>query len=275
MTLKMEKSHFFRKEVTFLGHIVTTKRIQHQPDKIKSIKKFPRSRNVKQLRGFLGLVNFYTKFTSKHAETMVPLLDLLKKDTPWTWPPKEEEVVQRVKELFCESVVLEPPDIHKPYVLTTDASDYALGATLSQLDENCEAGVIAFASRTLKGAEVGYKTTEKELLAIVWALNKFQSYLKGAKIKVITDHRALIFLKMCRFACDGSLRRALLLQGYNLKIEHRPGKENLVADTLSRLRDETSEPETRTPGKVLIAALAKKPLTELPKKMRMMAILQR
>lgn len=118
----------------------------------------------------MGLVNSYTRFTSKHAEATVPLLELLKKGTPWKWSQDKEDAFKRVKGLFCQSVFLSHPDVGRPYVLTTDASDYALGATLTQTDENGEAGVIAFAGRTLKGAEFGYRTTEKKLLAIVWAL---------------------------------------------------------------------------------------------------------
>lgn len=95
MTLKMKKSLFFRAEIKFLGHIVATEGIRPQPDNMKWMKEFPRPRNIRQLRGFLGLVYFYTRFTSKHAEETIPLLELLKKGTPWKWSQDKEDAFEK------------------------------------------------------------------------------------------------------------------------------------------------------------------------------------
>ena len=129
----------------------------------------------------------------------MPLLHLIKKGTTWKWVEEMQNSLDRVKRLFCESVILYFPDPKKEYGLETDASKYALGAVLYQRNKNQEKEVITLASRTLKGPELSYFTTEKELLAIMWALQKFRTYLEGARIINRTDHMALTFLKTCKF----------------------------------------------------------------------------
>ena len=130
LTLNLSKSSFFRKETKFLGFILTTEGIKPDPKKIKGIMEFPTPKNEKQLRGFLGLVNFYSKFSSRHAAETVPLLHLIKKGTTWKWDEEMQNSFDRVKRLFCESVILHFPDPKKEYYLETNASNYALGAIL-------------------------------------------------------------------------------------------------------------------------------------------------
>ena len=195
---------------------------------------FSTPRNTKQLRGFLGLVNFYSKFSSKHAAETVPLLQLIKKEITWKWDEEKQRSFDRVKQLFCEAVILYFPDPKKEYYLETDASNYALGAVLYQKNDRQEKEVITLASRTLKGPELSYFTTEKELLAIVWALQKFRTYLQGARIINRTDHMALTFLRTCKFVNARLTRWILSIQDYNIVMEHCPGRENIAADLLSR-----------------------------------------
>ena len=237
LTLNLEKSQFLRSKVTFLGHILTTEGIRPDPEKIRAIKEFPAPRTVKQLRGFLGLINFYSKFTKEHAAATYPLLPLIKKNSKWRWGNEEETAFREIKEKFCSNVVLHYPDRQRPFYVQTDASDFALGAVLYQINGKNEHEVLQFASRTLKGAELAYYTTEKELLAIVWSLQKFRSYLLGSKIHVITDHAALLFLKECKLAHARLTRWSLAIQDYDITIEHCEGKKNHVADVLSRLPD--------------------------------------
>ena len=193
MTVNFKKCHFFKEETRFLGHIIRRDGISQDPTKLEAIKNFQTPRNIKQLRGFLGLVNFYSKFTMRHASETYPLLQLLRKSVKWTWSSEMEEAFQRTKEVFCEHVVLKHPRQDHPYYLSTDASDYALGAVIAQKDDEGTLEPLAFASRALHGAELSYFTTEKELLGIVWSLQKFRSYLLGSKIFVLTDHKALTF----------------------------------------------------------------------------------
>jgi hypothetical protein len=145
-----------------------------------------------------------------------------------------EEAFQRTKEVFCEHVVLKHPRQDHPYYLSTDASDYALGAVIAQKDDEGTLEPLAFASRALHGAELSYFTTEKELLGIVWSLQKFRSYLLGSKIFVLTDHKALTFLNCSKFVNQRLMRWTLSIQDYDISIEHCAGRKHIVADLLSR-----------------------------------------
>ena len=126
------------------------------------------------------------------------------------------------------------PDPRRAYYLETNASHYALGAILYQINDQKEKDIITLASRTLKGPELSYFTTEKELLAIVWALQKFRTYLQGAHIINRTDRMALTFLRTCKFVNARLTRWILAIQDYDITMEHCPGKENIAADLLSR-----------------------------------------
>ena len=169
LTTNLSKSHFFRKETKFLGFVLNTEGIKPDPEKIQGIKEFPPSKNIKQLRGFLELVNFYSKFSSRHSET-IPLLKVMKKGVQWKWEDEMQSNFQRIEDLFSDSIILYYPEPKKQYYLETDTSDYALGAVLYQKNEKQEKETIA------------YFTTEKELLATVWVLQKFRTYLQGVKI---------------------------------------------------------------------------------------------
>ena len=233
LTIHLSKSHFFKKETKFLGFVLNTEGIKPDPEKIQGIREFPPPRSIKQLRGFLGLVNFYSKFSSRHAFETIPLLKLIKKGVQWKWDDEMQDSFERIKDLFSNSIILYYADPKKPYYLETEASNYALGAVLYQKNEKQEKEIVTLASRTLKGPEI-YFTTEKELLAIVWALQKFRTYLQGAKIINRTDHMALTFLKTCKFVNARLTRWILEIQDYNITMEHCPGKENTAADPLSR-----------------------------------------
>ena len=148
--------------------------------------------------------------------------------------------------------------------MQTDASDVALGAILFQLDEVGNACPVIYASQTLKGSELACYTTEKELLAIVWALQKFRSYIMGGLVIIRTDHKALTFLKRCKLWSGRLTRWTMAIQDYYISIEHCPGKNNLVADTLSRLPEqENSAKMAHTDGKIILYALAKRPSSNL------------
>ena len=168
-----------------------------------------------------------------------------------------ERVINEVKLLFSSSVLLKYPEVNKPFYLQTDASDGALGAVLFQLDEDENPCPILYASRTLKGAKLAYYTTEEELLAIVWALYKFRSYIMGGRSIIRTDHKALTFLKTCKLLSGRLTRWTMAIQDYDISIERCPGKNNLVADTLSRLPEqENAAKMAHKDGKIILCALA-------------------
>ena len=234
LTLNLSKSSFCKKETKFLGFILTTKGIESDPKKIQGIMEFPAPKNEKQLRGSLVLVNFYSEFSSRYAAETVPLLHLIKKGTMWKWDEEMQANFNRVKQAFYESVIIYCPDLKKEYYLETGASYYALGAVLYQKNDKQEKEVITLASQTLKGPELSYFTTGKELLAIVWALQKFRTYLQGARIINRTGHMALTFLKTYKFVNARLTPWILLIQDYDIIMEHCPGRENIAADLLSR-----------------------------------------
>ena len=156
----------------------------------------------------------------------------------WEWSPDYEKGFKGVKYLFCLQMLLHYPDMTKPFFLQTDASDFALRTVLYQ--ENPEKGIqpVSYASRTLKEAEINYFTTEKELLAIVWALMKCRSYLFGLNFVIRTDHEAFfssIFLRSCKLIGSRLTRWILSIQDYNFRTEHCAGKHHIVAETLSRI----------------------------------------
>ena len=220
----------------------------------------------------MGLIKFYTKFSKNHAAKIVPLLELLKKGVKWSWNNDLEKVFNEIKFLFSSSVLLNYPEVKKPFYLQTDASDVALSAVLFQLNENGNPCPIIYASRTLKGAELAYYTTEKELLAIYWALHKSRSYIMGGKIVIRSDHKTLTFLKACKLLSGRLTRWTMAIQDYDISIEYCPGKNNLVADTLCRLpNQEIAAKMANSVGKIILYALAKRPSSNLRNRLQSFA----
>ena len=143
-------------------------------------------------------MNFCSKFTNELAHE-VPLFNMTRKEIKWNWGEEMQSVFKRVKDLFCLEAILYHPSRDRPFYLMTDASKTSLGAFLYQKDDDNKRRIVSMASRSLRGVEVNYFTTELELLAIVWALGKFRSYILGGPIKIETDHQALTYLLSCRF----------------------------------------------------------------------------
>ena len=232
-TLNLEKCEFLKKEVKFLGFFIGGEGVRVDPEKLKPIQDFPTPTSSKMLRRFLGMCVFYTRFREKAAVLTQPLNAVLKKGN-WKWTEVEAKAFQEVKESFLKCIILTHPDPTKTYYLQTDGSDIGLGAELYQLDEEGERRTIAFYSRVLHAAELNYTTTEKELLAIVAALEKWRMFVLGTKLIIVTDHIALTFLQRCKLRNNRLSRWVLAMQEYQFTVEHCKGKDNIVSDTLSR-----------------------------------------
>lgn len=233
LKVSLNKSDFLKKETDFLGHIVSKEGIKPDPRKIEGIKKQTIPRTVKEIQSFLGLSGFYRKFIPDYAKIAKPLTIRLKKDAVINVDDKDyKESFEKLKNILMSDMVLRYPDFSKKFALTTDASNYALGAVLSQ-----EKGPIAFASRTLNKHEVNYSTIEKELLAIVWGVKQFRHYLYGQRFKLYTDHKPLIWLANLKEPNSKLIRWKIKLNEYEFDISHLQGKENKVADALSRIRE--------------------------------------
>lgn len=234
MTINIEKSVLLKKEIPFLGHILSTTGIKKDPSKIEAIELFQKPKNIKQLRSFLGLTNFYSKYADKYRDTCRPLYQLEKKDVKWKWGEEEQIAFDNVKVLLSREVELTHPNYNQEFYLQTDASDSATGAHLYQLNEDGCVCTLGYASKTMQSSEINYTVTEKELLAIVHAVKKFYTTIAGYSTTVRTDHKALIFLNMCKNPTPRITRWLLYLQPLGLKYEYVKGKDNKIADALSR-----------------------------------------
>lgn len=233
LTVNFKKSSFCKDKVQFLGHILTPQGILTDPEKIKAIQEFPVPRNIRHLRSFIGLVNYYVKFCERYSDSIAPLLVLLKKHARWSWTSDMQAAFEGVKAKFLGVVMLHHPVPYLRYYVQADSSGYGLGAQLYQIIDGT-ISVIAFASRILKPAERAYSTTEREALAIVFALMKWRTYVLGSKLTILTDHKALSFLLKCRLLNNRLTRWTLILQEYAFDIRYIKGAENCAADALSR-----------------------------------------
>lgn len=232
--INIKKSQFLQSQILFLGHVISKDGIQMDPDKIKAIQNFQPPKTRKQIQSFLGFINFYRKYIRDLSEQTSKLSDLLKKGTPWNWTDQHQTTFMEIKELFLKDIIIQYPNFNEDFYISTDASRTAIGAELFQFDNKGNHKTLGFISRTLQGAEKNYHTTELELLAIIYACKKFRNYILGYPTKIMTDHKALIFLKQCKLLNARLTRWAITIQEYNLEVIHIPGKENIGADTLTR-----------------------------------------
>lgn len=227
-----EKCEFSVTEVTYLGHTFSADGMQIDRAKLKAITEMPSPNNRQSLERFLGMVNYVSKFIPNYAETVAPLRNLLKKDSEWCWDECSEEVVRRLKQVLCTALVLALFEPRAPAKLSVDASARALGAVLLQAGRPVE-----FASLTLTDTQQRYAQIEKEMLAIVFALEKFYQYVFGkSDIVVETDHKPLqpLFDKSLDSVPARLQRMMLRVQRYDFKVTYTPGNYMYVADTLSR-----------------------------------------
>lgn len=204
LKVNLEKSKFFRSKVEFLGHIVTERGILPDPGKISALKKIPAPANLKEIKGFLGLASYYKRFIKDFAKIVRPLTNLTIGENVQVKASQskrikisltEEDLISfhDIKYLHMSSEILLFPDFNKPFILTTDSSNTAIGAILSQGKIGRDRP-ITYISRSVNKTEENYSTIEKEMLAIVWSLDKLRTYLYGAKeIKILTDHQPLTF----------------------------------------------------------------------------------
>jgi len=234
LRLNPEKCHFCRPELKYLGHIIDRQGIRTDPEKIKAMTRWPRPSNVRQIRQFIGLASWYRRFIPDFSATAAPLTKLTRKNARWQWSSDEERAFSALKGALASSPVLACPDFNRRFLLQTDASTTGLGAVLTQHFEDGER-VIAYASRTLNGAERNYSATELECLAVVWGIRHFRGYLEGYEFTVITDHQALRWLQKLESPTGRLGRWMLELQQYSFDVKYRRGKLNRVADALSRL----------------------------------------
>ena len=234
LVLNWEKCHFMVNQGIVLGHIISSRGIEVDKAKIDIISKLPPPTNVKTIRQFLGHAGFYRRFIKDFSKIAKPLYKLLEKDAQFGWEEDCQKSFEELKFHLTTAPIVQAPNWRLPFEVMCDSSDLAIGAVLGQREDG-KPHVVYYASKTLNEAQRNYTTSDKELLAVVYALDKFRAYLVGAEIVIFTDHSTLKYLLTKKNAKARLIRWVLLLQEFNLQIKDKKGVENVVADHLSRL----------------------------------------
>uniref|UniRef100_A0AC35UI22 Reverse transcriptase n=1 Tax=Rhabditophanes sp. KR3021 TaxID=114890 RepID=A0AC35UI22_9BILA len=232
MKVRLDKCTFGADRVKYLGFIISNKGIEPDPDKIIAIKNLAPPKDIKAVRGFLGVTNFFGRFIQNLAVTTEPLRKLLLKDKEFVWNDTCQLAFDTLKEKLVQAPILSTPQKDGKFQIYTDASYSGLGAAL--LQEQPEPKVLAYISRSLNKHEKNYPPIHLEAMALVWALDKWQHYIMGHETEAFTDHQPLISLFKSK-ELQGKLARyqARLMQ-YRVKLMYKPGVQNVLADYLSR-----------------------------------------
>ena len=221
------KSFFGESEVEYLGYKITRQGIQPVAKKIQAIQNLKPPTNTKQLRSFIGIVNYYRDMWIKRSHILAPLTKLVSKTQKFVWEKEQQHAFDIIKKVISKETLLVYPNFNETFQIHTDASHRQMGAVISQ-----KGMPIAFWSKKLKDAQVRYTTTERELLSIVECLKTFRNILLGHKIEVFTDHKNLTYQQ---FNTERVMRWRLLLEEFGPTLTYIKGEHNIVADALSRL----------------------------------------
>ena len=249
LKLKPSKCTFFKTEITYLGHLITSEGVATDPKKIEAVIKWPRPKTVHDVRSFLGFVGYYRRFIKGFSALSRPLYDLTKgleshskklaKRTYVEWTEKEEQAFLALKEACTSAPVLGYPDYSIPFILHTDSSTDGLGAVLYQQqgESKDDIRVIAYASRSLTTSEINYAPNKLEFLALKWVVtDKFKEYLYGEnKFEVYTDNNPLTYILTTAKLDACGQRWVTDLANFNFTLHYKPGSINTVADALSRI----------------------------------------
>nr|GEV61499.1 reverse transcriptase domain-containing protein [Tanacetum cinerariifolium] len=236
LCLNWENSHFMVKEGIILGHKISKNGIEVDKAKVDVIAKLPHPTTVKGISSFLGHASFYRRFIQDFSKIARLMTRLLEKDNPFFFSKKCVESFQTLKRKLTEAPILIAPDLDLPFELICDASDFTIGVVLGQRQEK-HFRPIHYATKTMTEAESNYTTIEKETLVVMYAFEKFRSYLIMNKSIVYTDHFVLKYLFAKKYSKAGLLRWVLLLPKFKFKVIDIKGAENLAADHLSLLEN--------------------------------------
>ena len=231
----LRKSFFMQKEVEYLGYQLTSEGLKPQPKKIEAMDRILPPTNNKQLKRFLGMVNFYRDIWPRRSHILAPLNDLSastgkkkgKRPEPWKWKEEHQRAFEEAKSMLSKEATLAFPDFNKPFHLYTDASDIQLGATLVQ-----EGKPLGFYTRKLNSAQLNYTVGEKELLGIVEGCKAFEGIIRGMDLTIHTDHLNLLYKSL---PSQRMVRWRLMLEEFHPQIKHVAGIDNDAADALSRV----------------------------------------
>lgn len=237
LMVRPHKCEFACEEMEFLGVIVGKDGARPDQSKIRLVKDWPQPRNVHHVRAFLGLANFYRRFVPKFASIARPLTDLTRLHEPFVWGAAQALAFRTLKDCLTEAPLLLLPNDELPFVVMTDASDFATGAVLMQ-DVGSGLQPVEYLSRRLGEAEMRYHTYDKEMLAVIHALKAWRHLLEGRKFKLHTDHQTIRHIQTQKNLSRRQARWSEFLQDYDIDIVYRKGSCNGAADALSRRHEE-------------------------------------
>jgi transposase InsO family protein len=223
----VRKCYFAEEKLEYLGYWLTRAGIQPQPKKVEAILRLSPPTTKRQLRHFLGMINYYRDMWKRRSHYSAPLTGMVSKTAKFVWGKEQQQAFDRIKKIISRETLLAFPDFNKEFHIYTDASDHQLGAVIMQEDKP-----LAFYSRKLNGAQSRYTTGEQELLSIVETLKEFRNILLGQKLIVHTDHKNIVYGNLSN---DRIARWRLLLEEYGPTYVHVKGTDNVVADALSRM----------------------------------------
>ena len=245
LKLKPSKCDLFKKEIKYLGHVVSNEGVSTDPDKIKSVTEWPQPTTVTEVRSFLGFISYYRRCIPNFSKVAKPLNKLLQnlKGTPSQkkmfkvhWEPEQQEAFETLQRLYTESLILAYADFKAPFILHIYASGDGLGAVLYQVQEEKQ-GDIAYASQSLTRSERNYPVHKLEFLALKLAItDKFHKYLYGSQFQVYTDNSPLTYVLTMAKVDDTGHRWVAALSNYTFSIIYKPGKGHKDSNAVSCIK---------------------------------------
>ncbi|XP_065356057.1 uncharacterized protein LOC135950441 [Calliphora vicina] len=232
LTLNIAKSAFCVTQVKYLGFVIGNGGIQTDPEKVEAIIKWPTPKNIKQVRGFLGIAGWYRRFIENFSTEVHPITETLSTKRKFNWTTEAQKSFEKIKFLLTTTPVLSNPDFTRKFYLHCDASDYGIGAVLVQLDDNGSEKPVAYMSKKLNTAQRNYSVTERECLAAIEAIKKFRCYLELQEFEVITDHSSLVWLMKQPDLTDPPSIEEITSAVRKLKRNKAPGEDGIPPELL-------------------------------------------
>ena len=233
--LRPEKCEFEKTEIEYLGLVIRQGQVSMDPVKVQAVKEWSTPRNLTEVRGFLGFANFYRRFIQDFAKLARPLNDLTKKDTKWNWGDDQQLAFDTLKEKFISDPILVMWNQSRPTRIEVDASGFATGGVILQKCDDDLWHPVAYRSESMSEAERNYEIYDREMLAIIRALEDWRHFLEGLPFEIISDHKNLEYWRTAKDLTRRQARWALWLSRFDFILTHKPGKTNTQADPLSRM----------------------------------------
>ncbi|GBG78257.1 hypothetical protein CBR_g26288 [Chara braunii] len=241
----LEKCQFFLTTISFLGHVVTDKGLQPEPQKVAVVTDAPVPTTITQIRAFLGLASYYRRFIKGFAAIAGPLTNLLRKDQPLIWTPECDQAFSKLKAALISAPVLIRLDPEKPFVLITDWQPEAISAILAQVGPSGLESVVEYASKSVPACKRNYAALTGECYAALWGISHFRAYLYGRKFTLVTAHEPLLALKKSKDYSGMIGRWSTVLQSMDFDIRHRKHERHGNADGLTRLHRPEKVPKSK------------------------------